>query len=181
MYHDPLYWKALGEFIELFANTELALYVLLRYFAKIPYATGNALFPGLRAKVMMERITRLLEMGGHPKNLKLELKDVFSHMTDINDARNGMIHYASMYDSEGERIVTDKVRRVTGEKRFHVSPEIISLMINDLYKISFHCGSITNMPGETLEKRAIVFPVLANAWQYKHEPNHPKKDHKKNR
>jgi hypothetical protein len=197
---DPDYWQALGEFVESFADTEIALFYHLVRAAKIEEDVARALFGGERAANYVNLITRIWEVRPPTDEIRQELEPVFQWFFAINDTRNIIIHYRSwgqystLTTSEGVPLVTSDGRplRVSDSKiRIssdivrardrenprvkHVSAQIVRDMTADLLRIRQHLMSLFAYPNAPLSVRAAKFPEILNAWRYTPEPSRPQK------
>jgi hypothetical protein len=179
---ESSYWQALGQFIEQFSVAETFLFHLHGEYAKVSLNTARAVFSGMRTEQLIKNIIRIWERETPDADTKNELDDVFKQFRAINTVRNIMIHNVSRPANEMVRTVDDFARalRQKREHKLHISLEIMAAMTADLEKIAMHFVSHLLFPEVpqpiTLAIRAMIVPVLNDAWQYKRPADHQGKD-----
>jgi hypothetical protein len=87
---DPIevigYYRALGEFVDTFANIEEVIFLYLSELAGVDHDTARAVFSGVRIHDAISFIKRIAEVRG--VQLSAELDDVLGQLQIINDVRN---------------------------------------------------------------------------------------------
>ena len=178
---DPLYWQALGKFIEKYASTEAVIFNTLASCCGISIKTAQSIFSGTRTIQAMEFLRRINEANNITDEKQRELEEyVFPQLANITALRNHLLHYGSFVTSDAGRISSDISRAHTPKKirEMRTSVEILEHAIRDIEKINSHLISHLVLVNAPFDQRARIFPNLLAAWQYKHQLSPPKKAHK---
>jgi hypothetical protein len=171
---DPIYWQALGQFIEAFSSAETSLFLLLTVIAKIPNDIAKAVLSGVRTENLISFIKRVWEIREPVASIRSELQDVFEQMTAINKVRNNLIHNVSFLDSERGRMVSNIARALTQDRleETRADPAFLADLTHDLRKINVHC--VYHIVMGTAPQSAKFFAseaqVLNASWHYKRQP-----------
>lgn len=173
---------ALGRFILRFANTESILFTTLCVVCHVHPKIGQAIFSGTRADAAIQYIKRVFQVVNMPGNLKASYEDLFEHFTQINSARNLILHYG--ISSVGDEFVaTDKLKALTEDRvrSMPVSAEILDQMSADLEKIN--ATLMLNLLASDADKqeasaKSNVGPVSQQSWLYTPQPAQTKKSEK---
>lgn len=180
---DPVYWQALGRFVEAFASAETVMFALLSFYAKVPNDAAKALFSGTRVDASVKLIRRLIAVDDPGEERRQELELTFAQLGAINDARNDIIHYGSWVTTEG--------RMTTNFSRAHlpqnvtwrpVSAAVLDAMTDDLHVIVTHLLLHRQYPSvEDTRDRLLRFQMTPEPWRYTPPQDHEMKWHKPER
>lgn len=165
----------LGRFVLVFSRVEKLLYRVLLKYANVSPAVGAAIFSGTRLEDMAKFISAILDntrnsesKPSSPESIRAtRLKYVFAQLTEINGARNRLIHGGLPIYSIGGITAVRKGSRIVNDVHYEITLQEVQAMIHDLQKIhtelSFH-----KWRGEFDEYPA----PLPSTWLYKSpEPN----------
>ena len=166
------YWEALGKFISLFSNVELALASTIWTITTLKPPTAKALFPGIRVHDGISLLKRICAAEGWQPNRASLLEDTCQQLGQINGIRNELLHYGGEVQPSGlvevsnrkVAYIPEKVRSVT------ISSEILDRMYSDLTKIQIHLIFIERPLWER-SWTEVLGPVLSQPWQYKPPPS----------
>ena len=177
---DRDYLLALGEFIDQFARTEAMLHYVLRHFAKTSQNIGNAVFSGVRVDAAVSFIRRIAEVEDPGETARKQIDFLFTHLAEINNLRNDIVHYGSEIRGGGRRVTTNRIMALTADRirERAVSPEILRDAASDLNKINIHLSAhlLIHMPNQIMEG---FRPILDASWRYK--PHAQGSNHRKSR
>ncbi|HXC54039.1 MAG TPA: hypothetical protein VNU97_01970 [Rhizomicrobium sp.] len=177
------YYEALGQFLQLFAETEALLHNLLMFHAGVDRDVARALFSGVRADAAMSLIDRLSVVRPMPEDRAKDLKNVFDQIRLINAQRNLVIHYGALdIFAPGGPSVASNRRIALDAKRLQeipISAAILNHMSLDLLKAKQHLAYrhikplVTTGQADPEAVKIIldaVAPFLAGAWRYTQPP-----------
>jgi hypothetical protein len=174
------YYRALGEFVELFADVEGVLFLYLYTLVGVDEATAKAVFSGVRVHEAISFIRRLAEVRTH--GIPATIDAVLAQLLIINDARNMILHNSmSPTYSKGRLVRTiSNIDRALTElriKEIPISEEVIMRMCDDLFRIKaffFHEYACLVVPAEDRGPFDRLGPVPVGAWLYKPAPRSTK-------
>jgi len=175
---DPVYWQALGEFIEAFASAEIMLFSYFVNHAGIPFSIAKAFWPDIRAVRIIELIGAVWKEKPPDADIRQKLEVVFCKFKKINEIRNSMVHNVSFVTDDKGRVSSNISRRLYINE-YRVSPDKIRDMISDLEKIKAHLTYaviVTAEPWTNRDDLAREAPALAASWRY--EPDTHKRKRK---
>lgn len=177
---DPLYWSALGQFIEGYATTEAVMFQTLAFRSGVSTKMAQAVFSGVRTDAAIGYIKRIYEAHGVKNDEQEEMEYVFTQLKLITDLRNWLVHYGSFVTTDAGRIASNITRAMTPEKitELRASVEVLESATDDIHKINDHLMSLMMLRGALIDVRARDFPSLLRAWQYIPPPNPQKKAQK---
>jgi hypothetical protein len=169
---DPVYWQALGEFIETFASTETMLFAYLSMCVAIPNSTAKALLSGIHADQIIDYIRKVWVVRPPDADLHKKMCDALVQFKTISGVRNSMVHHVSFVDGDEGRVSSNITRARTAEnlREFRVSPEILKNMIVNLEKITDHILYGLNIivePNTPRDRLMRDLPALTASWRYK--------------
>jgi hypothetical protein len=179
---DPIevagYYRALGEFVEAFADVEGELFLYLYTLVGVDYNMARAVFSGVRVQEAVSFIRRIMEI--RPSKIPEGLDEVLAQILIINDTRNLILHHSvSGRYSKGQLIRTisniDRALTARRAKELPISEKILSDMTDDLFHIKtflFHEAALLMelLPPETRARIERLGPVPVGAWLYKPAP-----------
>jgi len=175
-----VYYLALGRFAHRFAQAELSVHFVLRYYAGMTTEVARALLSGVRIRETGSRLSRLHDIGAIPDEKWDELKRLFDHLSLINGARDDLFHYGAINIAEGDGIVTNAAMALVEDRitAFKISVESLDDMTADLRKILVHLHT-SHMGRPPLKAtHAAIDEILREPWRYKPQQVHPKKSRK---
>jgi hypothetical protein len=174
------YWLALGCFVELFARAERIIALLLKMYAGTTSEVVQTVFSGVRMEEAMRQIRRLAEMASADTTTeeRAQLKRVFDQLSNINDARNAILHYGSNgdFDVRGTLTITSRKRSTT---TFQVSKRILDAMTLDTFQIVMQLtahmalrDAKTSRFSLSISETAAYVALwgLKQPWRYTHQP-----------
>jgi len=166
---DPVYWQALGEFVEGFASIEAMLALTLSQYAGIRPLIGRAVFSGLRPDTAMSQVRRIMEISDRGEGAREEIEHIFAQVAILNDARNQVVHYPSFIIEGFGRVVSNASRSHVPRtlRELRVSPDILRDMSADLRVISVLLVNHAFRDQLSKEERASFDAELARPWRYK--------------
>jgi hypothetical protein len=164
------YWRALGRFVTMFAQTEVLLQQALWTLADTPAPIAKAVFSGTRGDTAMSFIRRLAESLNLPTTERDDIEFVFSQLSGITKIRNDILHYGPTRWGEDQSYATisNRTAALTSKRHlreFDVAPRDLHLMTADLVKINMHIFQQFLTPKE--QPNAFVKSVLEAPWLYK--------------
>lgn len=136
------YHEALGRFVTHWAGIEQLLYYVLLHYADMSPGIGESMLSGVRAKLMMDNILRVVECVSASKARKDDLRFLFTQLTAILTMRDRLMHYGNSLFSiqfaneefvEAEQHLTN-VLRLPPDKVFRhkVTTRMIDAMTTDV-------------------------------------------------
>jgi hypothetical protein len=169
---DPIYWQALGEFIEAFSGAEIMLLEYLRLCAKLRHNVANALLSGVHVDQMIRFIRRVWQIIPPDTDITEKLSGVLDQFKAISDTRNSVVHYVSLVSSDKGRISSNLTRALTERhiREHRVSPQILQEMTADVRKISNHLTyAVCALADPRLDRNELMnsFPALTASWRYR--------------
>ena len=166
------YCLALGEFIDCFARAEVGLHIAFKHLTKMPDPVARALLSGARIEVTIGYLRRLAEVEFIDATEWKELEPVLTHLNEINDVRNSLLHYGAQKVEEGKAFITNVFRALTLDRvvKTPISPMKLSAMTYDLRKIYLHLSARHMGRDDLTANYPEVKDVLAAAWRYIHVP-----------
>jgi hypothetical protein len=171
---ERTYHEALGRFVQTFARAEAIVSYTLWHYAKTPHSIARAIFSGTRIKEATGFINRILEATDTPQETREELRELFRQLTDINAARNDILHFGAVNVATASAIVTNEFKAHTNRhvRQFPTSAELLNDMIFDLRKIMVHLRlKHSGIPElKAAENLRVFAEVLAAPWRYRHQP-----------
>lgn len=134
---EPGYFDALGRFVDLFALAETAVQLAFWHHAKLDHDVARALLGGTRSEEVLNRLSRLTEVGKLDAAIFVNLKPILDQYNSINKIRNNILHYGSQTKVDGRRIISDWMRALTHERTvsFQITNALLEDMSADLKKI----------------------------------------------
>jgi hypothetical protein len=167
------YYRALGEFVDTFANVEEVMFLYLSALAGVDHDTARAVFSGVRIRDAISYIKRISEVRG--VQLAAELDDVLGQLQIINDVRNLILHHPASEKWRSGRLVqsiSNVGRALTAEriKEIPISAAILMDMKYDLFRIQvflFHEFACLTIPEGERDAIDRLGPVQVGAWLYK--------------
>jgi hypothetical protein len=176
---DNAYYSALGRFVHTFAQAELALFLLLRHYAKMTLPAARALLTGIRADSVQSLLKRLHEIDFIDGQDWANLNETLQHLSIINKLRNDLLHHTTMLGENGRGVVTNAAKALHPDRvtQSMVSPQILDGATLDLRKIiiSLH----VNHMGKADPWRGEADAILHAPWRYKPLSSPPKKSPKR--
>lgn len=147
------YYWALGEFIETYSRAETVAQIVLWSSGSIPPLIARAIFSGTKVKGCISYIRRIhqaLEL-----KIPQEIDDAFNQLTEINNARDNIVHYGSTTTEDGLRKISNSfiAHHKRTLKEFPISPDELNKMRIDL--ITIMARLLTHFygrPDETTDK-----------------------------
>jgi hypothetical protein len=171
------YYTALGDFVAMFSRAEVAVQLVLRYYAGLPANRAHILFSGTRADAGIDLIKNLAAEREASKEDLDELTYVFAQLRAINTTRNAILHYGAQSVAEGEAYVRKAIEGVDETKMkvtvFPISAGTLKQMSADLQKIIVHLfiGHMGRPSLKSASAKSWIARVFAAAWLYK--PSQP--------
>jgi hypothetical protein len=170
------YYRALGEFVEAFADVEGDLFLYLYNLVGVDYNMARAVFSGVRIQETVSFIRRIIEI--RPSKIPDGLDEVLAQLLTINDTRNLILHHSvSGRYSKGHlvRSISNIDRALTPGriKEIPISDKILNSMTVDLLHIKTfltHEASLLMLPPEARVKIEQLGPVPVGAWLYTPAP-----------
>jgi hypothetical protein len=195
------YYLALGRFIDKFAEAEKALLECLRVWSHMTTDTARAIFSGVRTEAASSYINRIIDVmteaaSPDPKikeklqAIKQDFQGVLTQLGHINATRNLIVHYGTIFNTEGDHYTSNKDWALTKERirETPVSAQIMKQMTSDLEKIITHCNVMSfryildfDNPFGILGPHLPDEAALKSPWQYKpaQQPSHREKSRAK--
>lgn len=93
------YWRALGKFVQRYAEVEYNMSRVLRYASGTTRAQAKALFSGTRIDVATSFVKRL--HAADKRKLSPWLEKAFSTLGEITKIRDNLLHYGIQASDEG--------------------------------------------------------------------------------
>lgn len=167
------YYRALGEFVDTFANVEEVMFLYLAALVGVDHDTARAVFSGVRIRDAISYIKRIAEVRG--AQLAAELDEVLGQLQIINDVRNLILHHPTSEKWRSGSLVqsiSNVGRALTAEriKEIPISAAILMDMQYDLFRIQvflvheFACLAIPEGERDAIDR---LGPVQIGAWLYK--------------
>jgi hypothetical protein len=179
---DEGYLRALGDFVESYANTESLVFTYLHFSSKLTLPVSRALFSGVRTKEAISYIQRIWDVDPPPDFVRSHVEEAFTHLHMITDVRNHVMHYGSFLTDEQVRVTSDLGRAHTVERvrQMRIGEEDLITMTRDLFKIGIHIMAAmwVIMSGFDKRREAEFAPLLAAAWRYTQPPARNRKPRK---
>jgi hypothetical protein len=177
----------LGTFIELFANVETELLLVVKHYAKIDADIARAILSPLRVEAAINHLHRIIEVRRLRSLKVVELEEILTQLAHINKARNDVLHMGFIRKPGSEQFIVSNVstahaRRVV--RRRVLTQKVLLQMSFDLVTISMLMLShLPDLPHPEMRKLVMAFrrrkPVgQPFAWLYKSPPqakNRPKR------
>jgi hypothetical protein len=161
---EPDYYRALGRFIEEYAEAELAMSSLLWSMARVRPEIARAIFSGTRSDAASKYINRLFDVREDSfRDLRPEFEMVSTQLGHIRDARNLIIHNETVRGSDGEPFLITNRHVALDKKRLierPISAAILHQMTCDVKKIVAHLLMLLF----TSEKTATVLLLIAKTY-----------------
>lgn len=132
------YYSALGRFIDMFAQVEIAVNFTLWHYSKTSTDIAKIIFSGDRVDSSSQYIKQIAEATGARRELRDDLKHIFDQLGVISGNRNHIVHYGAQSIADGEGMVSNAFKAKGDPKEFPISPTALNEMTADLRKISFH-------------------------------------------
>jgi len=105
---DPAYFRALGLFVDQFAQVEGALFRFLSVFAGVDHEIARAILSGARVDAACSFLRRIPDVKGRAKNPRnVNLPRVLEQLLIINNVRNDILHYGTMITEGGARVTSN--------------------------------------------------------------------------
>lgn len=180
--NDPVYWQALGRFIEAYAITESMMFHLLVLYCRILPDIGKAIFSGTRLDASIKLIRRIMAAIDVSDERNKELERVFAQLLLINEVRNDVIHYGSHETLNSGRISSNFTRAHVPENIIvrPMSSDVLDAMTGDLEMITSLLFVHVGLNDEESIKARTVRPHSV-AWRYRPPPSHEMKLNKPER
>lgn len=179
---EPAYYEALGRFVTEFAAVEAAMFMALKFYAKVSWPMARVLFSGTRVRAAIDLINRTCEISDPGEDRRAELREVFKRLRAINEIRDSLLHHGSVTYSDRGRTTSNVLisHAPRSLKESPVSLEILDAMTADLRKIGYHLNMQVISPTASFAERAAEIRELTDAWQYTPpgQPDAPARTHR---
>jgi hypothetical protein len=167
------YYQALGRFVHTFAKVELAVFFVLRHYARIPMDAARALLSGIRADQTQGMLRRLQEVGLIDRAKWEDVDRVLKQFSEINKFRNDLLHDTTILSETGRGVVSN-IGKALHEGKFEqsmVSPGILDNATSDLRKITLYLN--VKHTGRRDPGGLRIAAYLREPWLYKRQSSPP--------
>jgi hypothetical protein len=161
------YWRTLGEFVDNFARTEVALKIFLIKLLRLEDGVGRVVTAGLRADTLATYVIRINDLSPLPGTDEQFVKEAVEHFSGINTVRNAILHTGAFSIAEEGVLITNTFTARTSAHvhQFHIKPESIQAMADDLVKLMAHLALYLVSPELAATARPACQPFLDRAWR----------------
>jgi hypothetical protein len=133
------YHAALGRFVALFSQAELAVQNSLRFYSGLSANRAHLIFSGTRADAGIDLIKSLTTEAGMEPSKHAELSGALAQLKAINTTRNAILHYGAQDVAEGKPYVAKALFGVDETKvkvvTFPIAPDMLEDMTADVRSI----------------------------------------------
>lgn len=187
---EPDYYRALGKFIEEYAEAEFAMLSLLWSLTRVRAPIGRAIFSGTRSADATKYINRIFDVSSSRiSKLRNDFEPVAAQLGHIRDARNLIIHNETVRGKDGQPLMVTNRRVALDKERLierPISATILREMTEDLEKVTAHFILLLFRAERMPEREISVFreayeKELRASFQYKPPPTPHMKQTKQKR
>ncbi len=167
---ERAYYEALGRFIQMFAEVERIVALTFWAYAQTKPEIAKIVFSGVHLDHVRGFIKQLAEATKASDDAQADLEYVLAQLSDIEKARNGILHHGASEIAEGRGLVSNAWKAKAEPTEFPISADDLVHMEADLRKIVAHLNyrHLGTSPPTGGHEMNTLDQTLWRAWQYRH-------------